>query len=84
MVHELTTDRDGTVRLAGQLLIVRYPEGDCDVVTRDMDEFWKSLHKALYDEYQCSDVLKDGDEFSYGGKVAYRCEGVHVVMVNRL
>jgi len=70
---------NGDCYLQDQMLIVRYDEGDCDVVNRHMEGFMKHLHHALYDEYQCSDVMKDGDEICLYGRVRFRCEGVHVV-----
>lgn len=67
------------IRLHGELLLHVYPAGDCDVVTyenaRDL------LCGALYDAYQCSDELHDGDEFYLRDELVARCEGVHVVPV---
>jgi hypothetical protein len=57
------------------LLLVRYPEGDCNTLTEDGE----NLHSALYNEYQCNSNLNDGDEFLIDGQVKYRCEGLHVV-----
>ena len=85
MIYNLVK-RDGDYYVAGlrdewcddddTMLIVRYPEGDCDLVHgRD-----KNMHRALYDLYQTSDALKDGDEFAIDGEVVYYCEGVHVVL----
>lgn len=61
------------------LLIVRYNEGDCDTV-HDNNE---NMHRALYDLLQTSDCLHDGDDFAIDGTVVYRCEGVHVVAVDK-
>lgn len=58
-------------------LLVRYPEGDCDTIKGK----GKKMLSALYDLYQTSDALKDGDTFSLGGKPAFMCSGVHVVAV---
>ena len=79
--HHLNIGAGGNVWLQDKILIVRYPEGDYDIVNRKMGGFIDHLHRALYDEYQCSEVLKDGDEFILAGKVVFRCESVHVVKV---
>jgi hypothetical protein len=57
------------------MLICRYPEGDCDTISRN----GKNMHRALYDLLQTCELLHEGDEFAIAGKVAYRCSGVHVV-----
>jgi hypothetical protein len=57
------------------MLLVRYPEGDCDTVSHCNEK----MHSALYDLYQTSDVLKDGDTFAINGRVVFRCYGVHVI-----
>ena len=57
------------------MLIVRYDSGDCDTI----QSIGENMHHALYDLYQTSDTLKDGDEFSIDGTVVYRCQGIHVV-----
>lgn len=77
--HHLIAAARGDIWLNDEMLIVRYPEGDCDVINRKMDGFSEHLHHALYDAYQCSDILKDGDEFVLAGKVVFRCSGVHVI-----
>jgi len=59
------------------LLLVRYPEGDCNTLTEDGED----LYSALYNEYQCNSNLKQGDEFLINGVVKYRCENIHVVPV---
>lgn len=56
-------------------LLVVYGAGDCDTVS----EPGELMHRALYDTYQTSEGLKDGDTFSLDGKVVYACSGVHVV-----
>jgi len=62
------------------MLLVRYPEGDCDTKMRDVE----AMHTALYDLYNCHDagVLKDGDVFAteFGEFV---CSGVHVLRDGR-
>lgn len=75
--HVITSDANGKLELDGDLLIHRYPEGDVDVVSRDNAE--QLLIPTLYDEYQMSDTIKDGDEFVLDGKVIARCEGIHVI-----
>lgn len=72
---------NGDIWLNDEMLIVMYPEGDCDVVNKKMDGFKDHLHHALYDTYQCSEYLAEGDQFFLAGKLIARCEGVHVVMV---
>ena len=76
--------RDGCLRVLGlptwmgdpdTILIVRYASGDVDTVSEDGE----NLHHALYDLYQTSDGLRDGDTFSVDGRIMYRCEGFHVV-----
>lgn len=57
------------------MLICHYPSGDCDAVSRND----ANMHRALYDLYQVNDDLKDGDAFAIRGRIAYRCQGVHVV-----
>jgi len=57
------------------LLLAIYEAGDCDTVRAN----GKTMHRALYDLYQTSDELHDGDTFAINGEVAYRCDGVHVV-----
>lgn len=79
----LTQDRGGDIRLDGKLLIVRYPEGDYDVVNRKMKDFWKRLEQALYDEYQVSDTLREGDEFVLAGRIRFECVSVHVLPCDR-
>ena len=62
----------------GVLLLVRYKEGDFDTVTENNEK----MHESLYDLYQTSEHLKDGDTFILNGELVYRCEGVHVVKVD--
>jgi hypothetical protein len=56
------------------VLIYHYDSGDVD--TRMMSA--AMMLGALYDLYQCSETLKDGDTFEteFGN---YVCKGVHVV-----
>src|SRR3954452_23271860 len=68
------------------LLIVRYPEGDCDTISGRLDKSnWRKLHQALYDLFQTCHTLKAGDQFYYPGPddVLFACEGVHVIPVGR-
>lgn len=77
--HKLD-NRNGTFYLHDQMLLVFYPEGDCDTVGPKTKK--ALLHRALYDAYQCSDVLKDGDTIALpSGKEIARCEGVHVNLI---
>jgi hypothetical protein len=57
------------------MLLVRYPEGDCDQVSHCNEK----MHSALYDLYQTSDALKEGDAFAIDGRVVFRCVSFHVV-----
>lgn len=83
-LHLLTIERGtGNVLLNGEMLIVRYPEGDCDVVSTKLKDWRDKLHRALYDEYQCSEVLRDGDQFMLQGRIRYECEGVHVTQCDK-
>jgi hypothetical protein len=56
------------------LLVYHYPGGDVDTKMKDAG----MMFGALYDLFQVSDVLADGDVFEteFG---EYVCEGVHVV-----
>jgi hypothetical protein len=81
MQHKLELTEDDAYLLCGDILLVVYPAGDCDVIRGDSPP--EKLHRALYDYYQCSDELKDGDEIALpDGTVFARCEGVHVVRVD--
>lgn len=60
------------------MLLVLYPEGDCDTVSEPGS---KQMHRALYDLFQVSDTLKDGDCFTLDGCPVYRCDGVHVLPI---
>ena len=59
------------------LLIVRYPEGDCDIIRPTSPR--SMLIRALYDLYQVDDRIRDGDEFVYEGCVVAVYRGVHVI-----
>ncbi len=77
-IHKLVS-KEGVYHLEDEMLIVRYPEGDIDTIGPKSSK--KNLHRALYDHYQCSDVMEDGDQIANSrGRVIARCEGVHVVM----
>lgn len=66
-------EHDGVMYLEGQVMLIQHPEGDYSNVTRD------TLIEALYDEYQCSDTIKDGDQFEFEGSIVAYCSGVHVL-----
>jgi len=83
MIYNLIK-KDGCYHLVGtsakgekvdELLIVRYNEGDVDTISKDGE----NMYHALYDLYQTSDALKDGDVFTLDGVAIYKCEGVHVI-----
>lgn len=59
--HEMTEEH-GHLCLGGELLLVRYEEGDCDTISARKPDL-ESLRKALYDEIECSDTLQHGDTF---------------------
>lgn len=82
-LHLLIVQPGGDVTLNGEMLIVRYPAGDVDVVSTKLKDWEQKLHSALYDLYQCSDDLADGDEFMLRGRVRFVCEGVHVSQCDR-
>ena len=84
MLHFLLIEKGGDITLNGQMLIVRYPEGDVDVLNTKLKNLDEKMRRCLYDEYQVSDVLKDGDEFAFRGRVKFACEGIHVVSRERL
>ena len=75
-VEEVTLPWSSNIKNA--MLIYRYPSGDIDLVT----EPGEHMHSSLYDLYQMSDDLSDGDTFSLDGVVIYKCEGVHVIPVD--
>jgi hypothetical protein len=77
--HLLLVDPEGDITLNGEMLLVRYPDGDCDVASVLLEGWEEKLLRALYDEYQCSDVLKDGDRFVLLGRIKFKCESYHVV-----
>ena len=60
------------------LLLVYSKQGDVDTVSEND----RNMHEALYDLYQISEYLKDGDVFTIDGNVIYHCEGLHVVKVD--
>ena len=54
---------------------------------RTFDTWQEAIHSSLYDLYQYTPELTEGDTFqvTYLGETAYfACEGVHVVMVKAL
>lgn len=79
-VHKIEV-KNGVYYLEGKLLICFYSGGDVDCIGPKSPK--KNLHSALYDHYQTSETMKDGDEIANSrGRVIARCEGVHVVMVD--
>ena len=60
-----------------EVLIYRYPEGDIDTLLQDHG----MMHGALYDLFQVTESLKQGDVFltEFGN---FQCQGVHVIPVN--
>lgn len=78
MQHKLVS-KNGHYHLCGEMLLIRYKAGDIDFAGPKTSK--KNLHRALYDFYQCSDVMKDGDEIlNSRGRVIARCVSFHVVM----
>lgn len=68
---QLTTDTNGNLWLHDDILIVRYPEGDCDTITFPFGENdRKNLVSALYDAYEVGELderivlLPDGTQFN--------------------
>jgi hypothetical protein len=59
------------------MLIITYPEGDCDRITPQTNR--GKLLEALYDLYQTCEELKEGDTFTYDGRLIAQCRGVHVI-----
>lgn len=77
-IHKIEV-KDGTYYLEDQIMLIFYRGGDVDTVGTKTSK--KNLHRALYDHYQCSETMKDGDQIANShGRVIARCEGVHVVM----
>lgn len=74
----------GRFCLNGSILIHRYRSGDIDTI--DLNTPMHMLLGCLYDEFQTSDLLEDGDEFALlktkgNGEVIViaSCEGFHVI-----
>ena len=65
------------VELPDEVLLVMYEAGDCDVAYGPAGAE-SLLHRALYDLYQTSDDIKEGDQFLIDGKVAFYTESFHV------
>jgi len=65
--HQLTAE-NGMLCLYGDLLLVRYPEGDCDSIDASNPDMTNLKH-ALYDERECSDEIAYGDLFEWNGVV---------------
>ncbi len=59
------------------LLFTRSDEGEA-IIPRHWND---DALGCLYDLRQCSDHIKDGDQFEYRGRIVARVEGVHVVEV---
>lgn len=79
-IHKISSN-ESELYLNGQLLIVRYGSGDIDTISA-ANPTMEHLISALYDEYQCSDILKHGDEIELNGKVIAVCDGVAVRAVD--
>lgn len=65
MTNHVLRDVDGTLHLGDELLLCVYPAGDCDTISwpfGERDE--RNLTRALYDSYQCEEILKEGDTVS--------------------
>jgi len=62
--HHLSS-KHGSLYLNKYLLLVIYPEGDCDTIDAEQPDV-ELLKRALYDEIECSDTLKHGDTFIWG------------------
>lgn len=60
------------------LLIKRYPAGDVDTICAEHPNM-EHLHSALYDLYQGSKQIKEGDNFELDGKILFKTESFHVV-----
>lgn len=63
------------------MLIKRYGGGDVDLVGPKSKKV--DVIGALYDLYQTDDTFKEGDTFSYRGKVIARTESFHVFGVGK-
>jgi hypothetical protein len=68
---QLTKDDNGNLWLHDDILIVKYPEGDCDTITFPFGkDDRKNLASALFDAYECGELnerivlLPDNTQFN--------------------
>jgi len=59
------------------MLCTHSDEGEAIVPRR----WGQDAYRCLYDELQCNEAIKDGDQFEYQGRIVARVEGVHVFEV---
>lgn len=77
------TDNDGDLYLGDSILLVRYPEGDCDTIKwplrqgrDDEDKGRHDLASALYEASECGEfegrtvLLPDGSKFNIDDNLA--------------
>lgn len=76
----IISSNDGMLYVGDQLLIVHHLDGDVDTIDANAPNM-THLVSSLYDMFQTSDAIHDGDYFSLNGKIIAKCEGVHVVPV---
>lgn len=72
---------DGVFNILGEPLIVFYDEGDVDVIGPKSED--RYFHRALYDLYQVSDDIKEGDFFTLDNHKIAECVSVHVRWLGR-
>lgn len=65
MVHELGRE-DGHLTLFGEMLIVRYLEGDCDTIDADAPDM-DNLKHALFDARESDERIAVDDTFALDG-----------------
>lgn len=78
-IHAVTV-RNNELWMGEFPIIVRHQEGDIDTISATKPNM-AHLISALYDLYQVSDVIKNGDVFSLNGQIIARCVDVHVIPV---
>lgn len=79
--HTLTVKGD-RLYLHGAPLLRFYEAGDCDTIRWPLksEEWVDHLERALYDEYQMSEELKEGDEIALpDGTIFGRCISFHFI-----
>ena len=82
MAQHVLQDRHGDLYLGEEILIVMYPAGDCDTISWPFTEprHATQLEKALYDLYQCTEELKEGDTVLLpDGTLFGHTESVHFI-----